>query len=52
MKVVMFYDRPELFMDYLEPRFPEVGFMICRSYAELPALLAASAPDALDSRPP
>ena len=47
MKVVMFYDRPELFMDYLEQRFPEAGFISCRSYAELPALLAAGAPDAL-----
>ena len=47
MKVVMFYDRPELFMDYLEARFPQVGFISCRSYAELPALLAAGAPDAL-----
>ncbi|MCH7554892.1 MAG: D-2-hydroxyacid dehydrogenase [Proteobacteria bacterium] len=47
MKVVMFYDRPELFMDSLRLRFPEVAFISCRSYAKLPAVLAAGAPDAL-----
>ena len=47
MKVVVHYDRPELFMDLLEARFPEVAFTCCRSYAELPEILEACAPDAL-----
>ncbi|MCH7942101.1 MAG: D-2-hydroxyacid dehydrogenase [Proteobacteria bacterium] len=47
MKVVVHYDRPELFMDHLEARFPEVAFTCCRTYEELPEILEACAPDAL-----
>lgn len=46
MKVVVHYDQPELFMDLLETRFPEVGFTCCRSYAELPAVIEEHKPDA------
>ena len=46
MKVVIHYDQPELFMDLLEAPFPEVAFVCCRSYGQLPALLDACAPDA------
>ena len=46
MKIIVHYDRPELFLDHLEERFPEVEFICCRSYGELPEVLAARAPDA------
>lgn len=49
MKVVIHYDRPELFVDDLEERFPEVAFTCCRSYEDLPGILDEHRPDGIFS---
>ena len=39
MKAIILYDQPELFVEYLEARFPEVAFICCRSYEVSPGAL-------------
>ena len=45
MNVVIHYDRPELFIDLLENRFPDIGFTCCRTYEALPETLETIAPE-------
>ena len=44
MRVLVHYDKPELFLDLLSDRFPSVEVECCRSYAELPSAMAAFQP--------
>lgn len=45
--VLIFFDRPELFLPLLTARFPSVRFSVCDSYRELPARLAQIEPQIL-----
>ncbi len=47
MKLLVHYDRPELFLDVLRARFPGVRVHCCRSYRALAADLAAFGPEIL-----
>jgi phosphoglycerate dehydrogenase-like enzyme len=44
-RVLIFYDRPEIFLPRLAERFPSVEFSVCRSYAQLPAELLEAKPE-------
>jgi len=46
-RVLLHYDRTELFADYIIERCPDVEVRCCNSYGELPAALAAFAPRVL-----
>jgi phosphoglycerate dehydrogenase-like enzyme len=43
--VVIHCDRPEDFLDLLAARFPDIAFTCCRSYDELPTVLASARPE-------
>ncbi len=47
MRIVVYYDRPELFLDILRERHPEATVDVCRDHAGLPDLLAAFAPEVM-----
>ena len=47
MKLIIHYDRPELFLDILRHRHPAADISVCTDYASLPAMLAAQRPDVL-----
>lgn len=42
--VLVFYDKPEEFLDSLAARFPQIRFHCCRRYADLDATLAKAQP--------
>ena len=47
MRVLVHYDKPELFLDLLEERFPSVELETCLNYADLPAALSRFQPEVL-----
>jgi phosphoglycerate dehydrogenase-like enzyme len=47
MKLVVHYDKPDLFLDILRRRHPEIGLACCTDYESLPAMLARERPEVL-----
>ena len=44
-KVLILHHQPELYLDMIERRFPDIDISLCRSYEELPKTLAQAEPD-------
>ncbi|HEX6118076.1 MAG TPA: hypothetical protein VFZ03_01410, partial [Dongiaceae bacterium] len=47
MKLVLHYDKPDLFLDILRRRHPKVELACCTDYESLPAMLARAQPEVL-----
>ena len=45
MRVLVHYDKPELFLDLLTERFPTFEVECCRSYADLPSAMETFGPE-------